>query len=105
MDGSLGSRTAAMKEPFAGRSKNSGLPRYEQNELNKMAVERSQAGFQLGFHAIGDKATAMALEAFSQPGVSAQARNRIEHAQVVDPTDFRASGSWASSLPCSPIIC
>ena len=30
----------------------------------------------------------MALEAFSQPGVSNTARNRIEHAQVVDPADI-----------------
>jgi hypothetical protein len=102
MDGSLGSRTAAMKAPFADDPGNSGLPQFEQTELNKMAVERAQAGFQLGFHAIGDKATAMALEAFSQPGVSAKARNRIEHAQVVDPTDiprFAKLGVIASMQP------
>ena len=70
MDGSLGSRTAAMKAPFADDPGNSGLPQYTQAELNKMAVERAKAGFQIGFHAIGDKAAAMALEAYSQPGVS-----------------------------------
>ncbi len=102
MDGSLGSRTAAMKAPFADDPRNSGLPQYTQAELNKMAVERAQAGFQLGFHAIGDKATAMALEAFSQPGVSPKARNRIEHAQVVDPADiprFAKLGVIASMQP------
>lgn len=88
MDGSLGSRTAAMKEPFSDDPKNSGLARFKQDELNKMAVERAEAGFQLGFHAIGDRAAAMALDAFSQPGVSTSARNRIEHAQVVDPADI-----------------
>src|SRR6266567_6420016 len=102
MDGSLGSRTAAMKAPFADDPGNSGLPQFTQDELNKMAVERAQAGFQLGFHAIGDKATAMALEAFSQAGVSAKARNRIEHAQVVDPEDiarFAKLGVIASMQP------
>ena len=102
MDGSLGSRTAAMKAPFADDPKNSGLPQYTQDELNKMAVERAQAGFQLGFHAIGDRATAMALEAFSQPGVSTTARNRVEHAQVVDPADiprFKKLGVVASMQP------
>ena len=67
-----------------------------------MAVERAQAGFQLGFHAIGDKAAAMALEAYSQPGVSKTARNRIEHAQVVDPADiprFAKLGVIASMQP------
>ena len=57
MDGSLGSRTAAMKAPFADDPSNTGLPQYTQDELNKMSVERAAAGFQLGFHAIGDKAT------------------------------------------------
>ncbi|MGB6191891.1 MAG: amidohydrolase [Terracidiphilus sp.] len=102
MDGSLGSRTAAMKAPFTDDPGNSGLPQYTQAQLNKMAPERAQAGFQLGFHAIGDKAAAMALEAFSQPGVSRTARNRIEHAQVVDPADiprFKALGVIASMQP------
>ena len=102
MDGSLGSRTAAMKAPYADDPGNTGLPQYTQAQLNKMAVERSKAGFQLGFHAIGDKATAMALEAFAQPGVSRTARNRIEHAQVVDPEDiarFKKLGVIASMQP------
>lgn len=102
MDGSLGSRTAAMKEPFADDPKNSGLARFTQPELNKLAAERAEAGFQLGFHAIGDKAAAMALDAFSQPGISTQARNRIEHAQVVDPADiprFKQLGVIASMQP------
>ncbi len=88
MDGSLGSRTAAMKAPFADDPSNSGLPQFTQAELNRLTKERAQAGFQLGFHAIGDKAAAMALDAFSQPAIPATARNRIEHAQVVDPADI-----------------
>jgi predicted amidohydrolase YtcJ len=102
MDGSLGSRTAAMKAPFADDASNSGLPQFKQDELNKLAVERAQAGFQLGFHAIGDEATAMALEAFSQAGVSSKARNRVEHAQVVDQADiprFARLGVIASMQP------
>jgi predicted amidohydrolase YtcJ len=66
MDGSLGSRTAAMKAPYSDDPANTGLPQYTQDQLNKMAVERSVFGFQLGFHAIGDNATAMALDAIEQ---------------------------------------
>ena len=102
MDGSLGSRTAAMKAPFADDPGNSGLPQYTQDELNRMTSERAKAGFQIGFHAIGDKASAMALDAFSQPGVSTSARNRIEHAQIVDPNDiprFKKLGVIASMQP------
>ena len=64
MDGSLGSRTAAMDEPYSDDPGNSGLPRYQQDKLNQMSAERAMAGFQLGFHAIGDRANAMALNAF-----------------------------------------
>jgi predicted amidohydrolase YtcJ len=102
MDGSLGSRTAAMKAPFADDAGNTGLPQYTQAQLDQMSIERAQADFQLGFHAIGDRAAAMALEAYSQPGMSSTARNRIEHAQVVDPADiprFAKLGVIASMQP------
>jgi hypothetical protein len=117
MDGSLGSRTAALNAPYADDPGNSGIPRYEQDKLNAMAIERQRAGFQLGFHAIGDRAVEMALDAFaaaqqSQPptlpaplpqrpgpihnnvrpalriGYRPPPRNRIEHSQVVDAGDF-----------------
>lgn len=87
MDGSLGSKTAAMKAPYFDDAGNTGLPRYDQASLDKMTSERAQAGFQIGFHAIGDRATSMALHAFAQTA-STEARNRIEHAQVVDPADI-----------------
>lgn len=109
MDGSLGSHTAALKAPYADEPSNSGLPRYDQAKLNEMAVERENAGFQLGFHAIGDRATSMALEAFAQAIHNASGetsthnyRNRIEHAQVVDPADiqlFAQLGVIASMQP------
>jgi predicted amidohydrolase YtcJ len=65
MDGSLGSRTAAMKAPYSDDPGNTGLPQYTPEQLNQMADERARFGFQLGFHAIGDKATSMALDAFT----------------------------------------
>jgi len=102
MDGSLGSRTAAMKTPYSDDPGNTGLPQYTQQQLNKMVVERAAAGFQIGFHAIGDEANSMALDAFDQPSVSRTARNRIEHAQVVDPADiprFKKLGVIASMQP------
>ena len=107
MDGSLGSRTAAMEQPYSDEAGNSGLARFTQQNLNAMAVERARAGFQIGFHAIGDRAAAMALTAFSQPIgggklVATGHRDRVEHAQVVDPADvarFKALGVIASMQP------
>jgi hypothetical protein len=93
MDGSLGGHTAALAEPYADDPKNYGLARYDADRLNATAKERVLAGFQLGFHAIGDKGIQMALDAFAgaekaarEAGVKAanggdDYRLRIEHAQ------------------------
>lgn len=105
LDGSLGSRTAAMRTPYADDAGNCGLPRYDQAELNAMAVDRASAGFQLGFHAIGDRANQMALDALAvacdaSPGRNA--RHRIEHCQVVSEGAFaryRELGVIASMQP------
>jgi predicted amidohydrolase YtcJ len=109
MDGSLGSRTAAMLAPYSDDPGNSGLPRYDQARLNRMAAERAAAGFQLGFHAIGDRAVGMALEAFAvaeaarrRAGVKGEPRFRIEHSQVLAPGDvarYKNLGVIASMQP------
>jgi len=97
MDGSLGSKTAALSEPYSDDPKNSGLPQYEADKLNLKAKERVLSGYQLGFHAIGDKGVQMALDAFAEAEKAAKAgkvkgagggsdyRFRIEHAQVTTP--------------------
>ncbi len=96
MDGSLGSHTAALMEPYADDPKNSGLPQYEQAKLNSMTKERIEAGFQMGFHAIGDKGVQMALDAYALAEKDAKEKKikaanggddyrlRIEHAQVTN---------------------
>ena len=100
MDGSLGSHTAALLEPYADDPKNSGLPQYDAAKLNDMARERVLAGFQLGFHAIGDKGAQLALDAFAEAQKAAREKKvkaanggddfrlRIEHAQVVTPLEI-----------------
>lgn len=97
MDGSLGSRTAALFEPYSDDPANSGLPQFEQADLNRMAKERLAAGFQIGFHAIGDKGVQMALDAFADAEKDGHTKKvkaanggedyrlRVEHAQVTTP--------------------
>ena len=109
MDGSLGSRTAALLAPYSDDPGNSGLPQYEQDSLNRMAIERAAAGFQLGFHAIGDRAAQMALDAFAAAERNAKENNRtrdfrfrIEHDQVIAPGQvarYRELGVIASVQP------
>jgi predicted amidohydrolase YtcJ len=100
MDGSLGGHTAALLEPYADDPKNSGLPQYDAATLNEMAKQRVLAGFQLGFHAIGDKGVQMALDAFAEAEKAAREqkvkapnggndfRLRVEHAQVTTPAQI-----------------
>jgi predicted amidohydrolase YtcJ len=102
MDGSLGSKTAAMLEPFSDDPKNTGLPQYDPTKLNAMTKERVLAGYQIGFHAIGDKGAQMALDAFAEAEKAAKAadvkganggaeyRLRVEHAQVTTPQQIAA---------------
>jgi len=95
MDGSLGSRTAAMLAPYSDDPTNSGIPQYDQDKLNALTKDRLQAGFQIGFHAIGDHAVDMALTAFAEALKTIKVlgktdfRLRIEHAQVLAPNQFQ----------------
>ncbi len=112
LDGALGSRTAALLKPYTDDPNNSGILREEESKLKAMAVERMRAGFQLGFHAIGDRAVAEALEVFVEAERDARERGevpqrgfrfRIEHDQVVEPTQiarYRELGVIASVQPC-----
>ena len=94
MDGSLGSRTAALEEPYSDDRHERGIPRYSQPRLDEMTVERARLGFQIGFHAIGDRAVAMALHAFAAaeaalpPAQRTGMRFRIEHDQLIAPQDL-----------------
>ncbi len=91
MDGSLGSRTAAMLAPYSDDPSTSGILRMQPAELNRMSIERDKAGFQLNFHAIGDKASRVALDAFAAVLAAngpRDRRDRVEHAQIVAPEDF-----------------
>ncbi len=118
MDGSLGSRTAALNAPYADDPGNSGIPRYDQARLDAMTKERMAENFSVGFHAIGDRAVEMALNAFQSGCISAVTsssglnntdshdlclgRPRIEHSQMLDAPDFdryKQLGVTASMQP------
>ncbi|MGB8013731.1 MAG: amidohydrolase [Terriglobales bacterium] len=114
MDGSLGSKTAALLAPYSDDPSNPGLPQYDAAKLNAMTKERVLAGYQIGFHAIGDKGVQMALDAFAEAEKAAKEagakaadggnnyRLRVEHAQVTTPQQilrFKELGVIASMQP------
>jgi len=90
-DGALGSRTAALLAPYSDDPATSGILTNDPNNLRTMAIERDKAGFQLNFHAIGDRANRVALDVFEavvKANGPRDRRDRIEHAQVVAPEDL-----------------
>jgi predicted amidohydrolase YtcJ len=90
-DGALGSRTAAMLAPYSDDPSTSGLLIMDENKLRELAIERDKAGFQLAFHAIGDRANRVALDVFeavAKANGARDRRDRIEHAQVAAPEDL-----------------
>jgi len=90
-DGALGSRTAAMLAPYSDDASTSGIMTVEPEKLRALAIERDKAGFQLNFHAIGDRANRVAIDVFeavAKANGPRDRRDRVEHAQVVAMSDF-----------------
>jgi len=103
-DGALGSRGAAMIEPYDDDPENRGLPFYTQEQLDEFVRVANRKGFQVGIHAIGDLGNRMALDAFerAQGGKASPLRNRVEHAQIIALDDiprFSELGVIASMQP------
>ena len=83
LDGTVDARTAAMFEPYVGGG--TGIPFWEQDDLNQTVALYDKEGFQVLLHAIGDKAINMALNAFeyaAKTNGTTGRRHRIEHAEV-----------------------
>jgi predicted amidohydrolase YtcJ len=89
-DGALGSRGAAMIEPYSDDPENRGLPFHTQDELTGFAHKANYMGFQVAIHAIGDLGNRMSLDAFEaiQGKQPSPLRNRIEHSQIIAVDDI-----------------
>lgn len=89
-DGALGSRGAAMIDPYEDDTENRGLRMYTQAEVNAKVKKANDMGFQVGIHAIGDFGNRQSLDAFeqSQGGAPSPLRNRVEHAQIITLDDI-----------------
>jgi predicted amidohydrolase YtcJ len=104
-DGALGSRGAAMFEPYADDPENRGLFLTAPEILREKVRAIVAAGFQPAVHAIGDRAVAEtigAIEAAGDAGVVRRARPRIEHLQTLRPADaprLASAGIVASMQP------
>ena len=88
-DGSLGSKTAWMLEPFAGDAKNCGMPVTPPEKIEQLARAAAQAGLMVVTHAIGDRANREALNVYEKLRREKFTNIfRIEHAQHLHPADI-----------------
>ncbi len=91
VDGTLGSRGAAMMEDFSDMPGHKGDLLFTLQELEHHMVRAMAHGYQVNVHAIGDRANRVMLDMFERlqdAPLRAKMRHRIEHAQILDATDL-----------------
>jgi predicted amidohydrolase YtcJ len=105
MDGALGSRGAALHQPYSDDPKQSGLLLWEVGELEARVHAFMERGFQVNVHAIGDRANTLAIDLLERGAKRAggnPGRHRVEHAQVMrleDVPRLARAGLIASMQP------
>lgn len=89
-DGALGSRGAALLEPYSDDPENYGLMRVSPDFVTELTEKVAKSDFQLNAHAIGDSTNQVILKAYYQALKDKPNRRwRIEHAQIVQPEDLK----------------
>lgn len=101
-DGSIGARTAALREPYKDDPSNRGMLLRNRDELAELFRKADNAGLQLAVHAIGDRAIDEVLDAMKIAKIRAKLRHRIEHFELVHDEHVRVAkklGLIASMQP------
>ena len=90
-DGALGSRGAALLDPYTDDPKNTGLLVSAPAHIREVAAGALKAGFQVNTHAIGDRGNRLVLDAYEaalKATPTADHRFRVEHAQILNYDDI-----------------
>lgn len=94
-DGALGSRGALMLEPYSDMKKTKGLPVNSNEEFEEICGWAYERDFQVATHCIGDAANRIGLEHYMKFLPKGNDRRwRIEHAQIIDPSDLDKYGEY-----------
>ncbi|HEX6249505.1 MAG TPA: amidohydrolase family protein [Nocardioidaceae bacterium] len=108
-DGAIGSRTAAMKDPYLD-APTSGHLYLTAEEVRDHVVACTRAGIQAGFHVIGDRATSevvrglrLAADVVGVPAV-VRGRHRLEHLEMVSPEDMQVLGGLGVTASVQPMF-
>jgi hypothetical protein len=105
-DGTLGSQTASMLEPFDGQPSNTGIAIHSRDELTAIVRRSVGAGWWCAVHAIGDRANRWVLDAYEANDDASRrigARHRIEHVQLLHPDDLPRLARLGVTASMQPI--
>ncbi len=86
-DGSIGGRTARMRQPYRDQPHNYGIWMEPPEVMKEKIIRAHAAGFQVGCHAIGDAAITLLLDSYEEAQrrfPRPDTRHRIEHCSIVD---------------------
>lgn len=103
-DGSLGARTALLREDYSDDPGNRGIAVYSQPALDEMVSLCHQAGLQVACHAIGDGACAMFVEAVEKAMAAdpKPLRHRVVHCQFGDEALYRRMAALGMGADIQP---
>lgn len=88
-DGALGSRGAALKEPYSDQHHHFGAMVTPVSQIQGLANRLAKTDFQLNTHAIGDSANVVVLKAYQRALAGKENKRwKVEHAQIIDRDDF-----------------
>ncbi|RZS43748.1 hypothetical protein EV193_102729 [Herbihabitans rhizosphaerae] len=110
VDGALGSRTAALLESYVDDPGNTGALYLDAGAIADHLVTCTNAGFQAGFHVIGDAAVAEVIEGFACAEkivgrlALASARHRLEHLEMVTIEQAAQLGGWGVVASVQPLF-
>ncbi len=107
IDGTIGVRSALMFAPFTEEPGNTGLAQYEEEAFYQLVAKAHQNGYQVGVHAIGDKAVHWTLNAFEQAQQKSGKkglRHRVEHNTVTTFADAERHGALGVVASMQPNI-
>ncbi|HOI34161.1 MAG TPA: amidohydrolase [Mesotoga infera] len=103
MDGSLGARTAAMKEPYSDSPRETGVLYMDCETLKRIVERADRKAFQLCVHVIGDKSLEEALKAFHGSRAH-ELKHRLIHVQIASPEQIRRIADLGLTASIQPVF-
>jgi len=106
MDGVIDSRTAYLLTDYAGMPGHRSVPLFEPARFKELATEIDWRGHQIAVHAVGDGAVRTTIdgyEAAQRANGRRDSRHRIEHIELIDPTDIPRLGALGITASLQPI--